>query len=82
MNSETRPPFPPFNLDTATQKVRMAEDGWNNRDPQEVAMAQTIDSQWRNRAEFIRGRTEIVQFLARNWSTELECRLIKRTLGV
>jgi len=82
MNSEIRPPFPPFNLDTATQKVRMAEDGRNNRDPQRVATAYTIDSQWLNRAEFIRGRTEIVQFLTRKWNTELECHLIKRTLGV
>ena len=77
MTNETRPPFPPFNLDTATQKVRMAEDGWNNRDPQKVAMAYTENSQWRNRAEFIHGREEIIQFLTRKWHKELEYRLIK-----
>ena len=77
MTNETRPPFPPFNLDTATQKVLMAEDGWNNRDPQKVAMAYTENSQWRNRAEFIHGREEIIQFLTRKWHKELEYRLIK-----
>ena len=77
MTNDARPPFPPFNLDTATQKVRMAEDGWNNRDPQKVAMAYTENSQWRNRAEFIHGREEIIQFLTRKWHKELEYRLIK-----
>lgn len=77
MTDQARPPFPPFNFETATQKVRMAEDGWNNRDPQKVAMAYTMDSQWRNRAEFINGREEIVQFLTRKWHKELEYRLIK-----
>lgn len=72
-----RPPFPPFTRETATQKVRMAEDGWNNRDPQKVAMAYTIDSQWRNRSEFPRGRDQIVEFLTRKWEKEQEYRLIK-----
>lgn len=75
--NEPRPPLPPFNLATAKQKVRMAEDGWNNRNPQKVALAYTVDSQWRNRAEFINGRAEIVQFLTRKWNKELEYRLIK-----
>ena len=75
--NEPRPPLPPFTLETAKQKVRMAEDGWNNRNPEKVAMAYTVDSQWRNRAEFINGRPEIVQFLSRKWAKELEYRLIK-----
>jgi nuclear transport factor 2 (NTF2) superfamily protein len=72
-----RPPLPPFTLESATQKVRVAEDGWNSRDPQKVALAYAIDSVWRNRAEFITGREAIVQFLARKWAKELEYRLIK-----
>lgn len=74
---ESRPPLPPFTRETAMQKVRMAEDGWNSRDPQRVSLVYTEDSQWRNRAEFPRGRTEIVQFLQRKWSRELDYRLIK-----
>jgi len=79
MNSttEARPPFPPFTRETATQKVRMAEDGWNNRDPKRVALAYTLDSIWRNRAEFPRGRTEIEAFLTRKWAREDEYRLVK-----
>ena len=73
----SRPPFPPFTEETARQKVRMAEDAWNHRDPERVAMAYTEDSIWRNRSEFIQGRGEIVVFLARKWETELEYRLIK-----
>lgn len=76
-NTESRPPYPPFTFETATQKVRMAEDGWNNRDPEKVALAYTIDSQWRNRAEFPVGREQIIEFLKRKWATELEYRLIK-----
>lgn len=72
-----RPPLPPFTLATAIQKVRMAEDGWNSRDPQRVAQAYTIDCQWRNRAEFPRGRAEIIAFLERKWARELDYRLIK-----
>ena len=75
--NEPRPPLPPFTLETAKQKVRLAEDGWNNRNPEKVAMAYTVDSQWRNRAEFVNGRAEIVQFLTRKWAKELEYRLIK-----
>ena len=73
----TRPPLPPFTLETATQKVRLAEDGWNSRDPQRVALAYTVDTVWRNRAEFPEGRAEITQFLERKWVRELDYRLIK-----
>ncbi len=75
--NEARPPFPPFTPETAAQKVRMAEDGWNNRDPERVALAYTIDSQWRNRAEFPVGREEIIAFLRQKWAKEHEYRLIK-----
>ena len=74
---QPRPPFPPFTRETAMQKVRMAEDGWNNRDPEKVALAYTPDSQWRNRNEFPKGRDEIVAFLKRKWAKEHEYRLIK-----
>jgi len=74
---EARPPFPPFTRETAAQKVRAAEDGWNNRDPQRVALAYTVDSVWRNRAEFPQGREQIIEFLTRKWAKELEYRLIK-----
>jgi nuclear transport factor 2 (NTF2) superfamily protein len=78
MNSpQTRPPLPPFSRETARQKVRMAEDGWNSRDPERVAMAYTVDSRWRNRAEFPLGREEIRAFLVRKWQAEGEYRLIK-----
>ena len=72
-----RPPFPPFTEETARQKVRMAEDAWNGRDPAKVALAYTPDSQWRNRAEFFNGRAEIEAFLTRKWNRELDYRLIK-----
>ena len=68
---------PPFNRDTAAQKVRKAEDGWNSRNPEKVSLAYTVDSLWRNRAEFVSGRKEIVAFLTRKWQHELEYRLIK-----
>ena len=74
---EIRPPMPPFTAESAAQKVRAAEDGWNGRDPEKVALAYSEDSQWRNRAEFPRGRAEIVAFLRRKWARELEYRLIK-----
>ena len=74
---ESRPPFPPFTRETAAQKVRGAEDGWNTRDPERVALAYTADSRWRNRAEFFSGRDAIVEFLRRKWAKELEYRLIK-----
>lgn len=74
---DSRPPLPPFTLDTARQKARAAEDAWNSRDPARVALAYTPDSTWRNRAEFIAGREAIVAFLQRKWARELEYRLIK-----
>ena len=73
----SRPPLPPFTEETAKQKVRMAEDGWNSRDPAKVALAYTPESQWRNRVEFVNGRQEIEAFLARKWKKELDYRLIK-----
>ena len=72
-----RPPLPPFTAETARQKVRLAEDAWNGRDPARVALAYTPDSRWRNRAEFIEGRAEIEAFLTRKWNRELDYRLIK-----
>lgn len=73
-----RPPLPPFTtIEAAIQKVRMAEDAWNSRDPERVSLAYTTDSYWRNRAEFIRGRDAIVAFLTRKWNRELDYRLIK-----
>jgi len=77
MSDNLRPPLPPFNLTTAIQKVRLAEDGWNSRDPQRVSLVYTEDSQWRNRNEFPRGRAEIIVFLERKWRREHEYRLIK-----
>ena len=73
----TRPPLPPFTRETAIQKIRAAEDAWNSRDPEKVALAYTTDSRWRNRAEFPTGRAEIVQFLKRKRAKELDYRLIK-----
>jgi nuclear transport factor 2 (NTF2) superfamily protein len=73
----TRPPVPPFTDETAIEKVRRAEDAWNTRDPERVSLAYTVDSRWRNRAEFIHGREEIVGFLKRKWANELDYRLIK-----
>jgi len=72
-----RPPLPPFTLESATQKVRLAEDAWNSRDPARVALAYTVDSRWRNRAEFINGRAAIEAFLRRKWDRELDYRLVK-----
>jgi nuclear transport factor 2 (NTF2) superfamily protein len=73
----SRPPLPPFTSETAAQKARGAEDAWNSRDPERVSLAYTEDSRWRNRAEFITGRAEIVAFLTRKWARELDYRLIK-----
>jgi len=73
----TRPPLPPFTRESAIQKVRRAEDGWNARDPEKMALAYAIDSRWRNRSEFISGRSEIIAFLTRKWDRELDYRLIK-----
>jgi nuclear transport factor 2 (NTF2) superfamily protein len=77
MTDAQRPPLPPFTSGTAAEKVRLAEDGWNSRDPAKVALAYTDDSQWRNRAEFVNGREAIVAFLAGKWRRELDYRLIK-----
>ena len=76
-STQMRPPLPPFTEDAARAKVRAAEDAWNLKDPERVALAYTADSIWRNRAEFIRGRTEIRAFLGRKWARELDYRLIK-----
>ena len=76
-DDEKRPPLPPFTRETAAQKVRMAEDAWNSRDPERVSRAYTVDSRWRNRAEFPAGREEIKAFLARKWARELDYRLVK-----
>ncbi len=75
--TNARPPLPPFTAETAAKKVHLAEDAWNSRDPQRVSLAYTPDSKWRNRAAFVNGRVEIVQFLQRKWTRELDYRLIK-----
>ncbi|MFT5136862.1 MAG: nuclear transport factor 2 (NTF2) superfamily protein [Arenicella sp.] len=75
--NECRPPMPPFDRESATKKVRLAEDGWNSHDPVRVSQAYTIDSRWRNRLEFINGRDQIVEFLRKKWSGEQQYRLIK-----
>jgi nuclear transport factor 2 (NTF2) superfamily protein len=72
-----RPPLPPFNQESAIEKVQMAENGWNSRDPEKVALAYTIDSEWRNRAEIFSGREKIIEFLTRKWQKELDYRLKK-----
>ncbi|MBP7370101.1 MAG: nuclear transport factor 2 family protein [Arenimonas sp.] len=76
-NESNRPPLPPFTYEAAVQKVRMAEDAWNSRDPSRIALAYTPDSIWRNRSEHLRGRAAIVDFLTRKWNREFEYRLIK-----
>jgi len=73
----SKPPFPPFDEESAKLKVRLAEDGWNSRDPEKVALSYTVDSKWRNRAEFVEGREAIVKFLTRKWTREHDYRLIK-----
>ena len=77
----SRPPQPPFTVETAAQKARLAEDAWNSRDPEKVALAYTPDSQWRNRTDFINGRAEIIAFLTHKWAREWEYRLIKEVWG-
>ncbi len=79
--SLSRPPVPPFTLESATAKVRAAEDAWNTRDPERVAQAYTVDSRWRNRGEFVVGRDAIVAFLTRKWTREIEYRLVKELWG-
>lgn len=77
MNDTNRPPLPPFTQETAAQKVRAAENAWNTKMPEKIALAYTIDSVWRNRAEFLEGRKAIEEFLKRKWAKELDYRLIK-----
>ncbi len=78
----THSPAPPFTRDTAVQKVRLAEDAWNSRNSEKVALSYTQESRWRNRAEFVNGRQEIVSLLTRKWTRELDYRLIKETLNL
>ena len=78
---DTRPPLPPFALDSATQKVRLAEDAWNTRDPARVSLVYTEDTYWRNRSEFLHGREAVLAFLRRKWDRELDYRLIKELWG-
>ena len=75
---ESRPPLPPFTLESATRKVQAAEDAWNSRDPVRVSLAYTPDTEWRNRAEFVNGREQVVEFLSRKWARELDYRLKKQ----
>ena len=82
MADSARPPLPPFTHETALIKVRMAEDGWNSRDPQKVALGYSTDCPWRNRGEFPSGRKEIIEFLKRKWEKELDYRLIKELWAV
>jgi nuclear transport factor 2 (NTF2) superfamily protein len=77
MTTDAKPPLPPFDGETAAKKARLAEDAWNSRDPERVSTAYSVDSMWRNRAEFVSGREEIVAFLQRKWVRELDYRLIK-----
>ncbi|QNK65403.1 DUF1348 family protein [Variovorax sp. PAMC26660] len=75
---ESRPPLPPFNLESATKKVQAAEDAWNTRDPVRVSLAYTSDTEWRNRADFVNGREQVVEFLTRKWEREHDYRLKKQ----
>ncbi len=77
MTENIRPPLPPFTAETAAQKVRTAENAWNTHDPEKIALAYSVDSQWRNRTQFLTGREQIVQFLQQKWAKELDYRLIK-----
>ena len=81
VETTARPPLPPFTLELAVQKVRLAEDAWNSRDPARVSLAYTVDSKWRNRVEFFEGRDAIRAFLTRKWNKELDYRLIKELWG-
>lgn len=74
---EQKLPLPPFNFETATQKVQLAEDAWNSQDPARVSLAYTIDTEWRNRSEFVNGRQQVVEFLTRKWQKELDYKLKK-----
>jgi len=74
---EQKPPYPPFTAETAAQKVRLAEDAWNTRNPEKIALAYTSDTEWRNRSEFLNGRQQVIQFLTRKWQRELDYKLKK-----
>ena len=78
---EQRPPLPPFNMETALQKVQMAEDAWNSKDPERVSLAYTVDTEWRNRTDFINGREEVKAFLKKKWEKELNYKLKKELWG-
>ncbi|MEQ8243757.1 nuclear transport factor 2 family protein [Fulvivirga sp.] len=78
---EKKPPFPPFDLESARQKVQMAEDAWNTKDPEKVCLAYTVDTEWRNRSEFLRGRDEVKAFLYRKWQKEFDYKLKKELWG-
>ncbi len=78
---DQKPPFPPFTMETATEKVQMAENAWNTKDPEKICLAYTIDTEWRNRSEFINGREEVKQFLTRKWEKELDYKLKKELWG-
>ncbi|MVM36811.1 DUF1348 family protein [Spirosoma sp. HMF3257] len=80
-NPAIRPPLPPFTLETALQKVQMAEDAWNSKDPEKISLAYTVDTEWRNRTEFINGREEVKAFLTRKWEKELDYTLRKELWG-
>lgn len=81
MENEIRYPIPPFNMESALQKVQAAEDAWNSKNPEKVSLAYTIDTEWRNRTEFINGREEVKQFLTRKWEKELDYKLKKELWG-
>jgi len=81
MENEIRYPIPPFNMETAQQKVQAAEDAWNSKNPEKVSLAYTIDTEWRNRTEFINGREEVKEFLTRKWEKELDYKLKKELWG-
>ena len=78
---EQRPPLPPFNMETALQKVQMAEDAWNSKDPERVSLAYTVNTEWRNRTDFISGREEVKAFLQKKWEKELNYKLKKELWG-
>lgn len=81
MNIEQKHPLPPFTMETALQKVKLAEDAWNSQDPEKISKAYTVDTEWRNRTEFINGRTEVVAFLQKKWQKELNYKLKKELWG-
>lgn len=81
MSIEKRPPLPPFTLKTALQKVQLAEDAWNSKDPERVSLAYSIDTEWRNRTDFINGREQVISFLKKKWEKEMDYKLKKELWG-